>query len=262
VKSLRIALFLLPFLAGTASAEVITIDSQKAEVICKDFDSMLYNAFSGWSDCRKEVTGLKIQADLVDWLIRLRAAGANANEIRESYLQANGGQYDTAALDYLSSVPRFLHTHSVPEVLKSMKNGKYDIEALKFVVTERPGMPMVAADLMKIMKDGKYDLEAIQFLLHHKFIVGVMLGDMLEITKNGKYDLDLLKLCNSTSMLNPVMSSRTLSQPAILNCVRIVKNVESTLVVKALIAPCRLKMDIVDRNACLEPALVKQKVTK
>lgn len=262
MKSLRIALFLLPLFVSAASAEMITIDKQKADEICKDFDSMMYNAFSGWSDCRKEVAGLKMQADLVNWLVRLRAAGATATNIRDSYLEAQGGQYDAAALDYLSSVPRFLHAHSVPELLKRMKNGKYDLETLKFVVTERPGMPMIAADLMRIMKDGKYDLEAIQFLLHHKFINALMLGEMLEITKNGKYDLELLKLCNSTSMLNPVLSSRTLSQPAILNCIRIVKDAEATMLVKTLIATCRLHTDIVARNACLEPTLKKLKFTK
>lgn len=259
---LVLILLLTPFFTSISAAEVspmVKINKSKAEEICVNFDTILWNAFSGWPECRQQILGMTLQADLVDWLIRARELGADADDIRKIFKDSNGATYDSAAFDYLTSIPRYLTFYQIPNLLIAMKNAKFDVEAIKIILTKRPGIPVVAEDLMKIMRDGKYDTDALNFLIDQNLVTSIMLSDLLIRMKNGKFDLDLIKLCNSTSMLNPISSARILNQRAILNCIEMFKDVDGKFTVLAKIAPCRISQDLVERNVCMAPIIKKIK---
>lgn len=103
---------------------MIKIDEKEADRICKHF-----NIFVWWS-CREEIKGMSIQADVRDWILKLRDnTELDAQILRGAFVNANAKKFDSDAMDYLTQ-NGLITVGSMPSLFNIMGGKKYDLELL------------------------------------------------------------------------------------------------------------------------------------
>lgn len=114
----------LPIAKAVDQSPMIKIDETEANSICNHF-----NMFVWWS-CREHIKGLSIQADVRDWVLKLRDnTEMDAQILRATFMNANGKKFDSAAMDFLSRHGLIVPA-SVPRLFSIMGDKEYDEELL------------------------------------------------------------------------------------------------------------------------------------